>query len=90
MNVVDLYVSPFGEQKVILNRFLKATEALLFDPAMWSLVTLRPWTRELLAKTGDNDRHLIVGEFSLKHKNYKGTGRITGLTGTNSTIPTGA
>ncbi len=90
VNVVDLYVSPFGEQKVILNRFLKATEALLFDPAMWSLVTLRPWTRELLAKTGDNDRHLIVGEFSLKHKNYKGTGRITGLTGTNSTIPTGA
>lgn len=90
VNVVDLYVSPFGQQKVILNRFLKATEALLFDPAMWSLVTLRPWTRELLAKTGDNDRHLIVGEFSLKHKNYKGTGRITGLTGTNSTIPTGA
>ena len=89
VNVVDLYVSPFGEQKVILNRFLKATEAMLFDPAMWSLVTLRPWTRELLAKTGDNERHLIVGEFSLKHKNYASTGRITGLTGSNATIPSG-
>jgi len=87
VNVVDLYVSPFGEQRVILNRFLKATEALVFDPAMWSLVTLRPWTRELLAKTGDFDRHLIVGEYSLKHKNYKGTGRITGLSGTNPTLP---
>ena len=87
VNVVDLYVSPFGEQRVILNRFLKATEALVFDPAMWSLVTLRPWTRELLAKTGDFDRHLIVGEFSLKHKNYKGTGRITNLSGTNPTLP---
>lgn len=87
VNVVDLYVSPFGEQKVILNRFLKATEALLFDPSMWSLVTLRPWTRELLAKTGDSDRHLIVGEFSLKHKNYKGTGRITNLSGTNPNLP---
>jgi Family of unknown function (DUF5309) len=87
VNVVDLYVSPFGEQRVILNRFLKATEALVFDPAMWSLVTLRPWTRELLAKTGDFDRHLIVGEYSLKHKNYKGTGRITGLTGSNPTLP---
>lgn len=87
VNVVDLYVSPFGEQKVIINRFLKATEALVFDPAMWSLVTLRPWTRELLAKTGDSDRHLIVGEFSLKHKNYKGTGRITNLSGTNPTLP---
>jgi Family of unknown function (DUF5309) len=90
VNVVDLYVSPFGEYKVVLNRFMKANEALIIDPAMWSLAVLRPWTRELLAKTGDNDRHLIVGEFSLKHKNYKGTGRITGLTGTNSTVPTGA
>ena len=87
VNVVDLYVSPFGEQKVVLNRFLKSSEALLFDPAMWSLVSLRPWTRELLAKTGDNDRHLIVGEYSLKHKNYKGTGRITNLSGTNPNLP---
>lgn len=90
VNVVDLYVSPFGEYKVVLNRFMKATEALILDPSMWSIAVLRPWTRELLAKTGDSDRHLIVGEFSVKHKNYKGTGRITGLTGTNSTVPTGA
>ena len=89
VNVVDLYVSPFGEQKVVLNRFLRATDAILFDPAMWSLVTLRPWTRELLAKTRDHDRHLIVGEFSLKHKNYAATGRVTGLTGSNATIPSG-
>ena len=87
VNVVDLYVSPFGEQKVVLNRFQKASEALVFDPTMWSLAVLRPWTRELLAKTGDNDRHLIVGEFSLKHKNYKGTGRITNLSGTNANLP---
>jgi hypothetical protein len=87
VNAVDLYVSPFGEQKVIINRFIKATEALVFDPAMWSIVVLRPFTRELLAKTGDNERHMIVGEYSLKHKNYKGTGRITNLSGTNATIP---
>ena len=87
VNAVDLYVSPFGEQKVIINRFLKATECLVFDPAMWAIVTLRPFTRELLAKTGDADKHQIVGEFSLKHKNYKGTGRITNLSGTNPTLP---
>jgi len=87
VNTVDLYVSPFGEQKVIINRFLKANECLVFDPAMWSLVVLRPFTRELLAKTGDNDRHMIVGEYSLKHKNVRGTGRITNLTGTNPMLP---
>lgn len=87
VNAVDLYVSPFGEQKVIINRFIKATEALVFKPEMWKIVNLRPFTRELLAKTGDSDRHMIVGELSLKHMNYKGTGRITGLTGTNGNVP---
>jgi hypothetical protein len=79
VNVVDLYVSPFGEQRVVLNRFIKATEALLIDPDMWQLVTLRPWKREVLAKTGDSVKHMLVGEFSLKHNNFKGTGRITDL-----------
>jgi hypothetical protein len=70
VNVVNLYVSPFGEVKVQLNRFLKASEsALVFDPSMWAKVTLRPWFRETMAKTGDSTKQQIVGEFSLKHKN---------------------
>lgn len=82
INVVDLYVSPFGEQKVVLNRFLKgasdgtANDTLVFEPAQWVKVTLRPWTRETLAKTGDNTAMMIVGEFSLKHKNQKASSVI--------------
>lgn len=76
INVVNLYISPFGEQKVVLNRFLVAKYTLVFDPAMWSLVTLRPWTREVLAKTGDAYRQMIVGEFSLKHKNQSASGAV--------------
>lgn len=80
VNAVDLYVSPYGEQKVIINRFIKADSALVYDTANFKQVTLRPWTRELLAKTGDADRHMIVGEFSLKHVNYSASGAIKGLT----------
>lgn len=87
VNVVDIYVSPFGTQKVVLNRFMKADAALLFDPANWKKAVLRPFSRTLLAKTGDADRHFIVGEFGLKHVNYKATGAITGLTGTNPMLP---
>lgn len=87
VNVVDIYVSPFGTQKVVLNRFMKADAALLFDPANWKKAVLRPFTRTLLAKTGDADRHFIVGEFGLKHVNYKASGAITGLTGTNPMLP---
>jgi hypothetical protein len=76
INVVDLYVSPFGEQKVVISRHIKhvaaddtGADTLLMEPKQWSKVTLRPWTRETLAKTGDNTAMMIVGEFSLKHKN---------------------
>lgn len=70
----------FGEQKVVINRFIKADSCLIYDPQNWRQVVLRNWTRELLAKTGDSDRHMLVGEFSLKHTNYKATGAVTNLT----------
>lgn len=76
VNTVNLYVSPFGEQKVELNRFLKAKSTLIFEPEMWSQATFRPWTRETLAKTGDAEKQMIIGEFSLKHKNFLASAQI--------------
>lgn len=61
INVIDVYVSPYGEVKVILNRFMATDDHLVFDPDMWKLCVLRPWTREPLAKVGDSERHMIVG-----------------------------
>ncbi len=80
VNAVDLYVSPFGEVRVVLNRFIKTTDALIFDPSNWKILVLRNWFRETLAKTGDNMKMMIVGEFSLKHENQSASGRITNLT----------
>lgn len=76
VNAVDLYVSPFGEVKIYLNRFLAAGDTLIFDPEMWKQCTLRPWARETLAKDGDNMKMMIVGEYSLKHKNQKASAVI--------------
>lgn len=76
INAIDLYVSPFGEIKVVLNRFLKDGDTLVFDPEMWKQCTLRNWTRETLAKDGDNMKMMIVGEFSLKHRNQKASAVI--------------
>ena len=77
INAVDLYVSPFGEVKVVLNRFLQATASLIFEPDMWKLCVLRPWTRETLAKTGDATSMMLVGEYSLKHKNQLASAILT-------------
>ena len=79
VNVVDLYVSPYGEYKVIMNRHQLTTHAFLIDPAMFKTCVLRPFTRTLLAKTGDADNHFIRGEYSVMHKSFADSGMITGL-----------
>lgn len=73
VNVVDVYISPYGEQKVVMNRHLLSSTALLYDPSNWKIMELRPMTRELLAKTGDADKHMLITEYGLKHTNYKAT-----------------
>lgn len=80
VNAVDIYISPFGELKIVLNRFILASFCLMYDPEMWAKAVLRPWTRTMLAKTGDNESHMLVGEFSLKHRNFSSAGTIEGLT----------
>jgi len=79
VNVIDLYVSPYGEYKVVLNRHQITTHAFLIDPAMWRSCVLRPFSRTLLASAGDSEKHFVVGEYSLKHMNYSADGMITGL-----------
>lgn len=80
VNSVQIYVSPFGEVRVQINRLIKADKALIYQPSMWSMEILRPMTRTLLAKTGDADKHALVTEFGLKHKNYLGSELISNLT----------
>lgn len=82
VNAVDLYVSPFGQTRVIINRFQGALDTLVYDPAMWTKAVLRNWFRETLAKTGDALKMQIVGEFGLKHKSQTASGLIVqGTTG---------
>ena len=80
VNVVDLLVTPYGEYKVVLNRHQLTDRAFLIDPSMFKTATLRPFTRTLLAKNGDSDKHYCVGEMSVKHKNFADSQMITGLT----------
>jgi hypothetical protein len=78
-NNVKVYETPFGDVKVVMNRFQLATAALLYDPSYWRLLVFRNWTREVLAKTGDAMTQMLIGEFSLKHSNFKASASITGI-----------
>ena len=78
-NVVRVYESPYDTVKVVMNRFQLTTVALLFSAQYWRLLVLRNWFRETLAKTGDSLNMMIVGEFSVAHKNFKASGAVKGL-----------
>jgi len=80
VNSVDVYESDFGDLRVVMNRFQLVSTALVFEPSMWKKLVLRNWFRETLAKTGDSTNVQIVGEFSLKHRNFKASGLISNLT----------
>lgn len=77
--VINIYESPFGTVRVVKNRRIQATDALLYDAGNWRLCTLRNWFRTKLAKTGDADRWAVTGEFSLKHVNQRASALITDL-----------
>jgi len=79
VNAVDIMVNPYGTLKVVLNRHQLTTHAFLLDPTMWRTCVLRPFSRTLLSKTGDSDKHFIVGELTLKHMNQSASAMVTGL-----------
>ena len=78
-SAVEVLITPFGTVRVLLNRNQLATEAYLIDPTMFKQCVLRPFSRTLLAKTGDADTHFVLGEVSLKHSSFADSGKITGL-----------
>lgn len=62
---VDLYISDFGEHKIMLNRYMRASTVLFLDPEYISTAWLRPIKFEERAKTGDATKGEILCEWTL-------------------------
>ena len=77
---IDVYVSDFGEFKVVPNRFQRNRTAFLLQMDMWQVMYLRPIEVVDLAKTGDSMKKLITVEFGLCGKNEASSGVIRSLT----------
>jgi Family of unknown function (DUF5309) len=76
---VDVYVGDFHTIRIIANRFMRPRDALLLNWSMWSIDWLRPIKQEPLAKTGDAEKRLLLGEWTLVSKNEAGSGGIFDL-----------
>lgn len=80
MGAADFYVSDFGTLAMIPHPYALTRDVLAIDPEKVALATLRPWKRNMLAKSGDNEKFQLVGEYTLEMRNEKGIGVIADLT----------
>lgn len=76
---IDLYISDFGEHKIVLNRYMKANTVLCLDPEYWSTAWLRPIKFEERAKTGDATRGELLCEWTLVGRNPDSSAKVQGL-----------
>lgn len=83
----DFYEGPYGKLAVIPNRVMAANagaarNAFFIDPEFVEFLWLRKIQEDKgLAKTGDADKGVIIGEGTLKVKNEKGLGIAADLYG---------
>ena len=91
IGAADIYVSDFGNLSVVPNRFftgvidegagsLYNNWAFLIDPDEIKLATLRPYSIEELAKTGDADKRMALIEWGLQVNNEAAHGVVAGIT----------
>jgi hypothetical protein len=79
--VVDHFVSDFGQAEIVLNNNLAADELIVFDQNRVAIKPLqgREFTHEFLGKKGDFHEGQIVGEYTLQFAQEKAHARIKGL-----------
>jgi len=80
-NVVEVYESDFGVQRIVMNRWLPDDMVLALDSGRIKVVPLagRSLRYEDLAKGGDYLRGQVVGEYSLELRNENAHGLLSGL-----------
>jgi hypothetical protein len=75
---VDIYVSDFGNLKIVPNRLMPAETAYFLDYAFWDVTYLRPFMTHDIARTGDSEAQMLIVEYGLRSKNEAANGKVTG------------
>ena len=78
--IINAYESDFGQLSIILNRHCQVNQAYVFAREQATLVTMRPFGFEMLAKTGDSIKGQVVGESSLRFRMEKHAAKFNALT----------
>jgi len=80
VGAADVYVSDFGEHRIVPNRFQRDRTALVLDMDYWAVSYLRKFETADIAKTGDAEKKQLIVEYTLECRNELASGKIVDLT----------
>jgi len=80
IGAADVYVSDFGEHRIVPNRFMRDRTCLVLDMDYWAVHYLRKFQQYEIARTGDSEKRQIVSEYTLVCRNELASGKVTDLT----------
>lgn len=80
IGAADVFVSDFGTVNVVPNRFQPEGNAYIVDPEYASIGYLRNFRTEVLAKTGDSEKRMLIVEYGLKVRQQKSHAVVRDLT----------
>ncbi|HSQ91560.1 MAG TPA: DUF5309 domain-containing protein [Nitrospiraceae bacterium] len=80
IGAADVYVSDFGEHRIVPNRFQRDKTCLILDMDYWSVAYLRRFEQLEIARTGDSEKRQIISEYTLVCRNELASGKVTDLT----------
>lgn len=68
---VDVYVSDFGTLKAVPNLFQRTRDVFILESGKLSIAWLRPIFKKDIAATGDSEKAMLIGEWTLENQNPK-------------------
>jgi hypothetical protein len=79
VGAADVYVSDFGELKIVPSRFSRDRTISIIQKDMWAVAYLRPFKIWELAKTGDAEKRLLLAEYTLECRNEAANSKVADL-----------
>lgn len=76
----DMYISDFGELKVVPSRFSRDRTVSILQKDMWALAYLRPFRVHELEKSGDAEKRLMNVEYCLEARQEAASAKVADLT----------
>lgn len=79
VGAADIWISDFGEHRIVPNRFSRAATALVLDMDYWGVAYLRKVSQKEIARTGAAIKRYMDVEFCLVAKNPQASGKIADI-----------